>query len=74
MTPFDDNIADLNSGLDDEIDNFISDEVLSSFYWRSTVARWDTKGMKASIKWVLCVRREFLFDTALLTCRMLVPM
>jgi hypothetical protein len=38
MTPFDDNIADLNSGLDDEIDNFISDEVLSSFYWRSTVA------------------------------------
>jgi hypothetical protein len=35
---FDDNIADLNSGVDDEIDNFISDEVLSSFYWRSTVA------------------------------------
>jgi hypothetical protein len=29
MTPFDDNITDLNSGLDDEIDNFISDEVPS---------------------------------------------
>jgi hypothetical protein len=38
MTPFDDNITDLNSGLDDEIDNFISDEVPSSFYWRSKVA------------------------------------
>jgi hypothetical protein len=35
---FDDIIRQLNFGHDDEIDNFISDEVPSSFYWRSTVA------------------------------------